>query len=447
MAGICAGCLQEITDRRFLKCSICFQNYDLECANVSEQRFYNTFTEEHKNTWKCQFCRSKEPKTNNKNTPIRPHHHPENYCIPSNRQSPTADQNVTKRKKISGYSDKKSTISDDDLTISPLGNTLMYESPKCPTGKDHIISPGKEDEQITLQSLTYILQKNNQYIISAIQSTFRNEIENAISKMKTDFKQNFETITVEQSKLQEELSNLNYKITKLDEKCRTIQAENENLLIKIQHLQSKVHLPPNASKDRVLILHGLAEHYWETEGDVIKRIVTIFYDLLNIDLSSYIEEATFIGRNNNRRPLRIELISRRMKKYILENSNYIKEAGFSVTEYLSPEALQEKRNLNRALHIARQNGHHAVLRNNKLIINGKEVTNQSLNDETTNSRARIQNNNDTKLIEQPSMNHQPPRPTLSYSNQSTNTNHNVTSKGLGSRKVNTTRISNFRKQF
>lgn len=200
MAGISAGCRQEITDRRFLKCSICFQNYDLECAYVSEQRFYNTFTEEHKNTWKCQLCRSKEPKTDNKNTPLRPHHHPENHCIPSNRQSPMADQNVTKRKKISGYSNEKSIISDDDLTISPLGNTLMYESPKCPTRKDYIISLGKEDEQITLQNLTSILQKNNQYIISAIQTTFRNEIENAISKMKADFKQSFETITVEQSK-------------------------------------------------------------------------------------------------------------------------------------------------------------------------------------------------------------------------------------------------------
>lgn len=125
------------------------------------------------------------------------------------------------------------------------------------------------------------------------------------------------------------------------------------------------------------MLHGLPENYWETENDVIDRVISIFYDLLNINLTDYIEGIEFIGkrnRNNNKnRPIKIELISKRMKRYILENSWYLKEAGLSATEYLGPIALQERRKLREALQTARQNGQHAVIKNNILIINGKEM--------------------------------------------------------------------------
>lgn len=67
----CAGCQAGIKGRQYLKCSICSQYYDLECANVTEQRFRNTFTAEHRQVWKCPLCKNKEPKHDNTNTPIR----------------------------------------------------------------------------------------------------------------------------------------------------------------------------------------------------------------------------------------------------------------------------------------------------------------------------------------------------------------------------------------
>lgn len=68
---VCGGCLRAIRDRRFLRCCVCRQNYDLECAGVSEQRFRNTLTDKHREAWKCVSCISKLPKTDNSNTPVR----------------------------------------------------------------------------------------------------------------------------------------------------------------------------------------------------------------------------------------------------------------------------------------------------------------------------------------------------------------------------------------
>ncbi|CAG9782738.1 unnamed protein product [Diatraea saccharalis] len=68
---ICGGCRKSIEDKRFLSCSACGLHYDLECANVSEQRFYNTMSKDHKKAWKCVMCFSRQPKVDNTNTPVR----------------------------------------------------------------------------------------------------------------------------------------------------------------------------------------------------------------------------------------------------------------------------------------------------------------------------------------------------------------------------------------
>lgn len=67
----CAGCLGAIADWRFLKCYLCKQSYDLLCANVSEAHFNGSMTVQLRNSWKCQVCRCKEPKTDNTRTPVR----------------------------------------------------------------------------------------------------------------------------------------------------------------------------------------------------------------------------------------------------------------------------------------------------------------------------------------------------------------------------------------
>lgn len=398
MARVCAGCRQEIKHRRFLKCSLCHEHYDLECANVPEERFFNTMTIEYRNLWKCDLCRSKQPKADNTNTPIRPpiHFDIRNDDQPKISQSPEINPNVTTRKKTQRFNETDSPLSDND-SFSPEGNTLILETPNNRIKNEAKICCNLDSEQISLEKFTSIIQENNEYILSSIQTSIRNEIKNALYKIEADFKKSLEKMSSDQTQLKQDLNTLNAKINTLDQSYRTLQTENEILRQKIQNLQD-LHKPtnePNDKRDKTLVLHGLTENYWETEDEVIGRVVTIFYDLLNINLTNYIEDIQFIGRKGSKRPLKIELISKRMKKYILDNSYYLKEAGFSATEYLSQIALQERRKLNEALQIARRNGHHAIIKNNKLIINGKEAS-------------HLQHSEETKSLQQLSTSPKPP---------------------------------------
>ncbi|XP_052754306.1 uncharacterized protein LOC128201424 [Galleria mellonella] len=67
----CAGCFKKIENNLFLSCSICKQAYDLHCANVAEKSFCNAMSHEHRAAWKCPLCVSKQPKTDNTDTPVR----------------------------------------------------------------------------------------------------------------------------------------------------------------------------------------------------------------------------------------------------------------------------------------------------------------------------------------------------------------------------------------
>lgn len=132
MENKCAGCLQQINNRRFLKCKLCAQLYDIECANVPEQRFYNTMTKEHKQNWLCPLCFAKKPKVNNQNTPCKQQ---ENANTTTNYEESsfnadddiphiTGDENVTMRHKKLHNCVDESLMLEDYINSSEGEETL-----------------------------------------------------------------------------------------------------------------------------------------------------------------------------------------------------------------------------------------------------------------------------------------------------------------------------------
>lgn len=68
----CAKCLRLIQGKQYLRCSVCEQLFDLQCANVSVQRFNNTLIGEHGEAWQCPTCTQLKLDSNIMETPLRP---------------------------------------------------------------------------------------------------------------------------------------------------------------------------------------------------------------------------------------------------------------------------------------------------------------------------------------------------------------------------------------
>lgn len=139
----CAGCLSSIESRQYLRCLICTDTYDLQCANVSEKRFYNTMTSDHKREWKCQRCVCRQPKGDNTNTPVRgtvaessnnmtanDSLNISNFDACSNQCGSTAYDNVTLRRHQTNRSDSiafSGNIEDDNICMTSIRNTIREE--------------------------------------------------------------------------------------------------------------------------------------------------------------------------------------------------------------------------------------------------------------------------------------------------------------------------------
>ncbi|KOB58247.1 putative Iodotyrosine dehalogenase 1, partial [Operophtera brumata] len=111
--------------------------------------------------------------------------------------------------------------------------------------------------------------------------------------------------------------------------------------------------PDKHDNKKIIVLYGLTEYHNENENDLEKRVTSMFMDVMNIDLTGYVEETIRMGKYGRRRPIRLEIISKRMTKYILNNARQFKSTGVYVSEYLSGQALEDKRRDQERRHPAR----------------------------------------------------------------------------------------------
>lgn len=331
----CAACNQDIlltTD--LIKCTICKLTYHYSCLNISPTYYKNNKAELTK-AWTCPSCNNVTRRTRNDNTPIRNC----NSSILNKSTLPT-----------DGPVPLDSKTSTSDLTIR---------------------------NDIILEKITSLLDKkleeNKQSILNEIKNTIQHEILITTEKILLDVNKNIDTIITEQSNINKEIATLNeitkkYNCEKEKLHEEIIQMQNKLDSMNSNILDKKQEQTDNSKK---IVLYGLTEYDHETEEELIYRITNIFQDLLQIDLTGYIEEIKRIGKKTYRRPIMIELLSKKMIKHILMNGRCFKNTRLFISEYLGKDELIHRKNLQEQLRKARQNGHHAVIKHNKLIVDGK----------------------------------------------------------------------------
>lgn len=325
--ALCAGCKQNLPCSGFLKCSLCKQCYDLDCANVSDKRFYRSMTPEQKLNWKCPACLCNMPKKNNINSPARP-------PLPGTTHEEVCNENVTLRRTL------KLTQNDSliDLDVDAItGHTQINKSP-CTSIISH--SQTQPVNAITLDQFSQLLdiklEKMKESLLSQVKETIQ-KLQNDAADSNSIFQKDTEE-----------------KIVKINKSITNIQRE-------LQELESS----------KKIVLHGLPEYQHESEYDLYDEVNKIFLEILDIDANPFIEQIKRMGRRGTRRPLEIEFTSKRFTRYIIEKSHYFRNTGLTIEIFMTREKLQENIELKKKLKDFRHKGHHAIIRNNRLIVDGK----------------------------------------------------------------------------
>ncbi|KAI5651332.1 hypothetical protein NE865_00576 [Phthorimaea operculella] len=333
----------------------CRENYDLTCANVSERRFHSTLTGEHRMNWICPLCRSEVPKGDNSNTPVRDiHRKPESsvrHEEPKENEAP--HPNVTTR---------------NHTWASTLDDSVMSISGDTPRKTDNHEIP------LTIGQISQLLDvkfENHSRSMHRKIDAMKLSLDSALTNLKTEMKDNFALLSEEQKCIKADMSKLNTRIQILEAERAVLQRQILELQTQCSSSTSN-QVTPDVDRPKKFVLYGLDEYPEETEEELHDRIIYAFREILNVDLLGYIENTARLGRKGYRRPVIIELLSKRMTKYLLERNNYFKNTGLAIAECLDDISLRERKRLVEVLREARRQGNHAVFRANKLFINGKE---------------------------------------------------------------------------
>lgn len=375
----CIHCSKKISERHYLTCRVCKNSYHLDCTNVSDTRYY-LMTLENKKLWKCQLCYTElPPKDNNAASGISMH--------AERGESPDQKNNITFRNKAN-YNSNDSLSSQD---ISLLGDTIIMNKEDSSKIRPH------PETELTLPNLSNIiitqLKENNMAIIKELQNIIQTEINKAMDKFQNEVKQNSKTLSEQNDTRKQEIQKINIEL-------ETLKTENVNLKKEIEELRkmsTNSEIPheikgilENDNRKKI-VLFGLAEYYREPEHDLHNRIVDIFRDIFDVDLIGCIEDTQRIGKyRNNDRPLVIKLLSKKMAQYILNNRHYFQGTQLSVSEYLDQKSRQARKTMREKMFSARKEGLHAIIRDNKLFIDGQlcnqnfKNENSSINENTAN---------------------------------------------------------------
>lgn len=346
-----AKCGKKYEAEEMVRCVTCKDKYHYRCLNISSQE-YKTLKFDFLRTWRCQRCINVTRRLRNDDTPIGKNH---------------------------SFTPDDTTMSIDLNDQSALGDTLNTSTDDTYEKNKH----EKETSTFTLEQISELLDKKlkqtNHLVISELRNTIKLEINSAV----TDLKKEILRISQEQITLKEEITNIHTQIQEL-------RTENEILKNKLQKQQSEYNNTNNNTNNhkniddsKTIVLYGLNEYQNESETEIEHRIIHAFMDICQINLTGYIEEFKRIGKQGNRRPIRLELISKRMAKYILSNIRCFRNTGLFVTKFLDSEGLEIRK---------KQKEQHHTSKTETSAINEtrrQSTTNRPVNRQTDNPATHI----------------------------------------------------------
>lgn len=123
------GCCTRLSSSETLKCKECKLKYHFSCTH--QHGYFKETSEEYKNNWECPSCRSKRPKFDNTNTPLREN----SFGVTKKDKSPSNITYRTNRPRIQSDDPGDNSSANNDIrkvvkeeissTIGELQSTLI----------------------------------------------------------------------------------------------------------------------------------------------------------------------------------------------------------------------------------------------------------------------------------------------------------------------------------
>lgn len=171
------------------------------------------------------------------------------------------------------------------------------------------------------------------------------------------------------------ISEMNTKISTLNDKTENNEVQLNNLGATISELKKNQHYIEKQLKKKNLVFYNIVEADTENQIELEGRIIEIIRNIMKLDiLSNEIEDVRRLGRiRNTSRPILVEFSSYKKKLTIISNAKNLKGTDIWVKHDLTRTELEELAKNKKYLHSLKSLGYQAIIKNNKIYINGNAV--------------------------------------------------------------------------
>lgn len=205
---------------------------------------------------------------------------------------------------------------------------------------------------------------------------------------------------------------MNNKLDVLMTEMKQIKDENKKLKKKVEEQESRIGRLERAVRSKNIVIKGIEEEESENENSIKEKVNRIIHKIgINVETERDIDEIRRIGRKETgkKRPTLVKLMRESTRSEILRNARHLKGTTIWIDEDF-PKNVQEKRmTLIPRLKEARDRGHRAVLKYDKLIVDGEIVVDSDREDEGGERSAGLKRTVEIRLPEGDSIDGQTPK--------------------------------------
>lgn len=281
----CSGCLQKISNGRYLSCSICDEAYDLDCANINSHQF-SVMSKDKKGKWICPSCHNKKNKSDNTNTPV----------------VSTLARGCYRRDPSSSPEDAGSIIIDH-----------VTHRKKLQTSVPNVSSPTQIDDSLLLAIRSEIQSSIDRSMKTAIETALSREFESLKIEINSlrDLKCSLEFLSDEYDKIKSDLQ-------ASEERVKSLTNSNQVLQTRVEELSQRLILVEQHSRETNIEINGIPESKTENLISVAKQLCsTISVSPAVVETASCTRVRKMNSSDNRPRAIIVKLPSIRSRDEIL----------------------------------------------------------------------------------------------------------------------------------
>ena len=175
------------------------------------------------------------------------------------------------------------------------------------------------------------------------------------------------TLTILIEEMNEKLNKFRLEFSKALNEIQELKKETEEIKVQMKGVKTLEW----ESRNKNIIIFGLKDFENESKLETLNRVIKLFTDALKINIEKQqIDNIYWIGKRKPNRPLLIKFNNTITKDFIIRQKRIFGKWKVRVEEDFSPEIRNIRKRLVEYMWRERKNGKHAILSNDKILVNG-----------------------------------------------------------------------------